>query len=202
LADFGQGCDALGADLTVDFVHEVGGQGVQDLLESFVGQQLRVGGGEFGLSLCVESCEKRDLIEDQVEVEDAGGQAVFEVSGEVGDFVREIDELGFERGLFFEEVFVQGGIFLDGVVAGVFDDAFADGEGEVEAREGWVALFEAADDAQGVEIVVEAEVVGTEGAVESLFAGMAEGGMADVVDQGEGFGEGGVEAERGGGSAG
>ena len=39
------------------------------------------------------------------EVEDSGSEAVFEIGGQVGDFVGEIDELGFERGELVEEVF-------------------------------------------------------------------------------------------------
>ena len=77
----------------------------------------------------------------------------------------------------------------------MFDDAFADGEGEVEAGEGGVALLEGGDDAQGMEVVIEAEAVGAEAVVEGFFAGMAEGWMADVMDEGESFGERGVEAE-------
>ena len=45
------------------------------------------------------------------------------------------------------------------VVAGVFDDAFADAEGEVEATVGGVTLLEVLDDAEGVDVVVEAEAV-------------------------------------------
>src|ERR1700733_293018 len=88
------------------------------------------------------------------------------------------------------------------VIAGVFDDSFAEGEGEVESAEGGVALFKAGYDAEGVEVVVEAEVVGPEGFVEGLFASVAEGRMADIVDQGEGFGEGAVDAGGGGGDGG
>ena len=89
-----------------------------------------------------------------------------------------------------------------GVVARVLDDAFADAEGEVEAAKGRVALLEPGDDAQGVEIVVEVEAVGLERAVERLFAGVAEGRMADVVDQRQGLGQFRVEAQRAGQGAG
>ncbi len=46
---------------------------------------------------------------------------------------------------------------------------FADGKGEVETAEGGRALLEPCDDAQGMEVVVEAEAVGLEGAVESFL---------------------------------
>ena len=44
--------------------------------------------------------------------------------------------------------------------------------------------------------MVEARAVGAEEFVELMFPGVAERGMADVVNQGEGFGEIGVESER------
>ena len=78
-------------------------------------------------------------------------------------------------GKLVEEVFGQFGMGGGGVVARVLDDAFADGEGEVESAKGRVALFKPGDDAQGVEVVVEAEAVGLERGVESFFAGVAEG---------------------------
>ena len=80
----------------------------------------------------------------------------------------------------------------------MLDDAFANGEGEVEPAKGRVALLKPGDDAQGVQVVVEAEPVGAQSAVEGLFSGVAKGRMADVVDQRESFGQLGIEAESGG----
>jgi len=48
-----------------------------------------------------------------------------------------------------------------------------------------VTLLEVLDDAQGVEVVVEAQSVALEAFIEGTLAGVAEGGMADVVDQRE-----------------
>ncbi len=143
----------------------------------------------------METAEEGHAAADLCEGEDAGAEAVVEVGGEVGDFVGEIDELRFERRELAEEVVGELGMGAGGIVARVLDDAFADGEGEVEAAEGGRALFEPGDDAQGVEIVIEAEAVSVEGAVEGLFSGVAEGRMADVVGKGEGFGQLGIEAE-------
>jgi len=84
----------------------------------------------------------------------------------------------------------------------VLDDTFAHGEGEIESAEGRVALFEPGDDAQSVQVVVEAETVLTQSFIESFFAGVAEGRMADVVREGESFGELRVEAEGSGDGAG
>src|SRR4051794_20971499 len=77
----------------------------------------------------------------------------------------------------------------------MLDDAFAHGEGEIEAAEGGIALLEPGDDAKSVQVVIEAQAVVAEGLIERLFAGVAEGWMADVVCEGERFGEFGVEAE-------
>src|ERR1019366_10068164 len=88
------------------------------------------------------------------------------------------------------------------VVVGVLDDAFADFEGQVQAAEGGVALFEIFDDAESVEVVVEEESVLAHSSVESFFSGVAEGRVADVVDEREGFGEIDVEVEGSGDGAG
>ncbi len=137
----------------------------------------------------------RDVLADVGDVEEAGFDAVVEVGGEVGDLVGEVDDLGFEGRALVEEVGGEVGVGGGGVVAGVLDDAFADGEGEVEAAVGGVALLEVLADAEGVEVVVEAEAVALEAVVEGALAGVAEGRVADVVDEGEGLGEVFVEAE-------
>ena len=84
----------------------------------------------------------------------------------------------------------------------MLDDALADAEGEVEAAVGSVALLEVLDDAEGVEIVVEAEAVALEAGVEGALASVAERWVADVVDEREGLGEIFVQAERRGDVAG
>jgi hypothetical protein len=84
----------------------------------------------------------------------------------------------------------------------VLDDTFAHGEGQIESAERRVPLFEPGDDPQSVQVVVEAETVLTQSFIESFFAGVAEGRMADVVREGESFGELGVEAEGSGDGAG
>lgn len=85
---------------------------------------------------------------------------------------------------------------------GVLDDAFADGEGKVEAGEAGVALFEGGYDSESVEIVIEAKAVGVQGFVEGFFAGMTKGRVANVVNEREGFCKRGVEAEGCGSGAG
>ncbi len=183
-------------------MHEVGDEGVHHALEGLVGEEAGRGGRVLGVDGGVELGEEVDLGDELGQVKDFGFEAVFHVGGEVCDFVDDVDELGFEGWELGEEVAGELGMSGLGVIAGVLDDALADAEGEVEAGEAGVAVFKAGDDAEGVEIVVKAEAVGAEGFVEGFFAGMAEGRVADVVDEGEGFRELGVEAEDLGGGAG
>ena len=73
---------------------------------------------------------------------------------------------------------------------------------EVEAAMRGVALLEVFDDAERVEIVVEAPAVTAQAAVESALACVTEGRMPDVVHQRESLGEVLVEAKRAGCGAG
>ncbi len=75
-------------------------------------------------------------------------------------------------------------------------------EGEVEAAPGRITLFKPGDDAQGMQVVVEAEAVLAQRGVEGFFAGVAEGRMADVVGEGEGLSELTVQAQSFGEGAG
>jgi hypothetical protein len=77
----------------------------------------------------------------------------------------------------------------------MLDDTFADAQGQVEPAKGRVALLKPGDDAQSVKIVVEVEPVSLKRAVERLFTGMAEGRMADVVNQRQGLGQLGVKSQ-------
>ena len=185
-----------------DFVHQIGDEQVEDALEGFVDGEFGRGEGVLLEDGVVEAAKEGHGGADLLEVEDAGVEAVVEVGGEVGDFVRQIDELGFERGELIEKVLGQFGVVGGGVVAGVLDDAFAYGEGQVEAAKGGVSLFEPGGDAQGVKVVVEVEAVRLQRQVEGFFACVAEGGVADVVNQGEAFGEFGIEAQGRGEGAG
>ena len=77
----------------------------------------------------------------------------------------------------------------------------ADLVGEVEAGEAGVALSRLSTIAEALEVVLEAAVVGHE-LVERVLAGVAEGRVAEVVGEGDGFGEVLVEAEGAGDGAG
>lgn len=76
-------------------------------------------------------------------------------------------------------------------------DALAHFKGEVQAIEANVAMLEVLDDAQRVLVVIEAAPMGAHKFVKLALAGMAEGRMTDVVDQGQRFDKFGIEAQRG-----
>ena len=123
--------------------------------------------------------------------EEAGLDAVVEVVAVVGDFVGEVGDLGFEAGVGEVEL----AVWSWGVAGGVmFGEAFADFPGEVEAGEVGVFVFEEFDDAEALAVVFESAVVGHE-LVEGLFAFVAERGVAEVVGEGDGFGEVFIEVE-------
>ena len=75
--------------------------------------------------------------------------------------------------------------FRRGVIVRVLDDALADFEGEIQAGKIEIGTLKLFDDAKRLEIVIEARAVSAHQLVELLFAGMAEGWMADVMDESE-----------------
>ena len=75
------------------------------------------------------------------------------------------------------------------VVARVLDDALAHAQRQIESAMRGVPLLEVLDDAQRVNIVVEAAAVTAQAAVERPLSSVAEGRMTDVVDECERFGE-------------
>src|SRR6202034_856209 len=116
-------------------------------------------------------------------------ETVVEVGGVVGDLVHEINELGFERRALVEQEFGESGKFSGGIVAGMFDDAFADFESKIQAVEIQITLLELFDDIERVKIVVEAFAECAHAQVELFFSGVAEGWMADIVRERQRFRE-------------
>ena len=191
-----------GGDACADLVHQIGDERIEDTPEGFTDAEPGACAGIGADDEVVEAAEEGNAVADLIEGENAGVETIVEIGGEVSDFVGQVDELSFKRGPQIEKIFGQLGVRGRGVVARVLDDAFADGEGEVETAKGGVALFKPGDDAEGVQVVIEAETVRLQSAVEGFFAGVTERGVADVVGEGEGFGEVGVEAQSTGESAG
>jgi len=93
-------------------------------------------------------------------------------------------------------------MFGRSVVVRVLDDTLMHLEGQVETAKFRVAQLEVVNDAQSLEIVVKEFAVVLHGGIKCTLAGVTEGGMSDVVDERQGFGEIDVEVERGGDSAG
>jgi len=165
-------------------------------LQGLVEEELGFDAGVLLLYGLVAARENVDVFADVVDLEQAGLYAVVEVGGEVGDLVGEVNQLGFDRGALIEEVAGEFGMLIGAVVARMLDDTLANAKGEIEATVGGVALLEVFDYAEGVDVVVEAAAVSAEAGIEGALASVAEGGMANVVDQSESFGKVLIEAER------
>jgi len=133
-----------------------------------------------------------------LDCEQAGFVTVVEISGVVADFVGEVDQLRFEGWALIQKILGEFGMICRLVVVRMLDDAFADFESQIESAEGGVAQFEVFDDTERVQVVVEGKSMLTHGCVESLFSGVAEGRMADVVDQGQRLDQVAVQSELGG----
>ena len=121
-----------------------------------------------------------------------GADGVFDVVVQVGDGVGEFDDFALEGGGGAPAFFAGDG----GAAFGVAEDAVTRLEHEVEAL---AVILEVFDDAERLFVVAEA--VGEQQA-ERCFAGVTEGGVAEVVAHGDGLGEVFVEAERAGDGAG
>src|SRR5579871_5562043 len=197
-----EGGDAGVADATRGVGDQVGDQAVEHALEGLIEFQFFLDGGEGAFGVTIKEFEYGNGGANLGEREDVGFVAVVEVGGVVGNFVSQVDELGFERWALIKQVLGELGIIGGAVVAGVLDDAFAHLESQVQAGEGGIALLEILDDAQSVEVMVEEVAVRAHSGVESFFAGVAEGGMADVVHQGESFDQVNIEIKLRGDGAG
>ncbi len=188
-------------EATAGVLDQVGDEVVQHALERLVEFELVADAAEFPLNLAEVAVEDCDPAANVFEFEQVRFVAIVKVGGVVGDLVGMVDELGFERRPLIEQIFGQLGILGGRVVVRVLDDAFANLEGEVQSGMRGITLLKVFDDAQCVKIVVEALAVLAHRQVQGALAGMSEGGMADVMHQGEGFDEAFIQAERGGDGA-
>ena len=113
----------------------------------------RVGIDRFDFA--VEALEDRDALADLLQREQARFVTIVEVGCTVGDFIGDIDELSFERRTKVEQILGEFGKLFGNVIVGMFDDAFANFEGQVESAESGVAQLEVFYDAQRVQVVVK-----------------------------------------------
>ncbi len=126
-----------------------------------------------------------------VDFQVTGKESVIDIVRIVGDLIGKVDQLTFQRRTMLGiEVAEYGHV----VVGLVLDDAFADFVGKIQPAKLRIAIFDIVDHAQRLRVVIESAVVFENGA-QGILAGMAEGRMAQIVDEGNGFGEVFVEAE-------
>lgn len=181
---------------------QIGGESVQRALECFIEFELAAARRVRAIHGAIGFREDGDFIEQRREIKQFGFAGVVEVGGVVRDFVNAVDELSFERRAEIEEIFREFRKLQRRIVAGMLDDALANLEGEIEAGEIEIAMLELLDDAEGMEVVVEAGTVSAHQLIQLAFAGVAERRVTDVVDKGKSFGEFGIAAESAGDGAG
>src|SRR6266478_6470216 len=150
-----------------------------------------------GVHLAVDLAKERYLLAQRLHIEKLGFESVVEIGSVVSNLVHPVDELRFEGRAQIEKVFGKLRKLRGGIVARMLDDAFANFKSEIQAGKIEIALFELLDDAQRVQIVIEMAAVRLHQFIKLSFAGVTEGRMADVVDESEGFGKLGVQAQRG-----
>jgi hypothetical protein len=78
----------------------------------------------------------------------------------------------------------------------VLDDTLANAESQIQPAKFDMPAFKVFDNAQGVQIVIEAKTMLAQGFVEGAFAGVSKGRMANVMNQGKRFGKCIVKAKR------
>src|SRR5260370_12557582 len=122
-------------------------------------------------------------------IEKVGFEGIVDVRGVVSNFVDAVDELRFEGRAQIEKVFGELRKLHSGIVARMLDDAFANFKRKIQPGKIKIALLELFDDAERVQIVIETAAVRAHQFVRLAFAGMAERGMANVVDESERFGK-------------
>src|ERR1039457_453214 len=71
----------------------------------------------------------------------------------------------------------------------MLDHAFADFKAQIQPGKSGVTLFEALDDPEGVQVVVESLAEARHLAIQRFLSGMGERGVPDIVGQSQGFGE-------------
>jgi hypothetical protein len=128
-----------------------------------------------------------------VEIEQPGAQSVVDIVVVVGDIVGQRGDLGLGTGERVEFEVVARVVFPGpgrrvGDRAVVLHHAFEGFPGQIEPVELGIAMLEMRQNPQGLVVVVEAAEA-LHGGVERVFARMSEGGVAEVVGQGQGLGQ-------------
>ena len=97
--------------------------------------------------LVVNLRERRQLVAQQLQIQQARLESIVEIGCVVSDLVHAVHELRFERRPQIEIVFgqlrkIRRGILASAVIGGMFDDAFAHLEREIEAGKIQIAPLE------------------------------------------------------------
>src|ERR1700691_77138 len=124
-----------------NFLDQVGDPCVQNTPQSLVSGQAQRSVGKARERGIVKAAEERSRIANLIERKDAGIQPVIQIGGEIGDLIRQIDKLGLKRRKSIEKIFGELGMVFGGIVARVFHDALADGQGEIKPAKCRVALL-------------------------------------------------------------
>ena len=154
------------------------------------------------IHLCIKFAKKRNLAAEDGEIEKLGFEGIVEIGGVVGNLIYPVNELSFERRAQIQEILGELREIRSGIIARMFNDAFANLKREIQPRKIQIAMLELLDDAKGMQIVIEATAVRGHQFVELAFARVAKRRVADIVNKSEGLGELGVQAERGGNGTG
>ena len=139
--------------------------------------------------------------------EQARAHAVVDVVRVVGDLVGQVGQLRLQAGLRAVDEAARHtarlGRLQQARVGGgaVLEDAFARLEAQVQAIVVGVAVLQPVDHAQALQVVLEA-AVRSHAVVERVLPGVAEGRVAEVVGQRDGFGQIFVQPQRAGDGAG
>ncbi|QTK78444.1 hypothetical protein AT6N2_C0560 [Agrobacterium tumefaciens] len=166
-----------------------------------VGETLLVENRIFRAHLRHQAAEEWHLLQ-HFKAEITGTQTVIDVMGIVGDVVGNCRHLRLEAGIAADLEILQLAIFEDGQRnrtfyalalrihqrAIVLDEAFQRFPGQVDAVIFGITALQLGDDAQRLGVMVEA-AIGQQHRIQRVFAGMAEGRVAEIMHQRHALGQ-------------
>ena len=198
-ADVVGGADAGSEDGGFAGLDNVAHLAVNEAADDEVAPGLVGKAGVFGVDGAGGLGKKFDFAAEFLFGKEAGFEAVIEVVAAIGRVRRQGWRPGLRgRGSWREALWRGAGLIVWGLV---FGQALAGFPGEVQAAEAGVFFLQFLDDAQALTVVLEAAVAAHQ-LVQHLLAFVAERGMAQIVRQGDGFGQVVVQVERAGDAAG
>ena len=118
--------DAARFHLAARVVDEISREAIEDVFQRFIEFQLPRSARMAMLDLGISRIEYGNFRAQLLEIEEARLETIVEIGGVVGDFVDEIDQLGFKRRALVQQILGELGILRRGIVVRMLDDAFAD----------------------------------------------------------------------------